>query len=225
MEDSEQAGPLRDPAAEQEPQPMTLDAFRWPDDLYVPGKGLLPSCLEMNTGRERLYQHATLHGGWPKDAQGRLEFYATVIYCRRTSDNPGATLTAAVRGKKWGRYLWASKADLKDATATIGRSSPPPPEVSAQRKPAAPPRDWSEIDRRIDAMTDDDVLKRLDEANKFIASLARAAIGKGLRPFANTSVRITLRTLLDPTPKTPPPAPIATPGLDLAGLDLGVPAR
>lgn len=201
---------------------LNLDAFRWPDDLYQPGKGLLPSCLEMNTGRERLFQHVTQAAGWPNDAQGRLEFYATIIYCRRTSDNPGATLTSAVRGKQWGKRKWFAAQDLKDATATIGRKSPPPPEVPAHRKPTAPSRDWSAIDAQIEALNDDDVLQRLDQANAFQASMARAAISKGKRPHEVPSVRYTLRSLLDTTPKAPPPAPTATPGLDLAGLDLEV---
>lgn len=228
LEDSEktaaQPAPASDAKPIQEAPPMTLDAFKWPDDLYEPGKGLLPLCLEMPTGRERLYQHAVLQGGWPADAQGRLEFHATVIYCRRTSDNPGATLTTAVRGKKWGRAKWFAKQDLKDATASIGRNSPPPPEVSQQRKPhqKTPSRDWSEVDRRIDAMTDDEAFELIPETNSFLRGYFSQARAKG-DARKQPTIRHALRSILDPTPKPQPvaPAPV-TPGLDLAGLDLEV---
>lgn len=197
---------------------MTFDTFRWPDDMYEPGRGLLPASLSSNPGRERLWQHVRHCNAWPEN--GRLEFYATILYCLRTQSSPGAALTMAVREKKWGSRAWFAPQDRRAAAATIGTSIPP--QVTAAAPAAGVQRDWAAIDRQIDRLANDEALELLQrQGSEFACLYFLNAVKQQKRPHDMPTIRHALRVALDSRPRpSAPAAPVCTPGLDLAGLDI-----
>ena len=222
---SQDAGPVADKPTSQETPTMDPKDFKWPDELYAPGKGLLAACFSMATGRERLWHAVRDAGVWPRDARGHIAFIGTVIYCHRTADKPGAALTAAVRGAHYGPRARYQKQDLQAANNTIGLDRPRPTALPRKRDPAAPERDWSDIDRQLQQMGHDQACALLD-GNIFAAQYRREQAqdkdprqlsGSGKPGMVLTALR---RALAADVPPPPQPVAACTPGLDMAGMDL-----